>query len=420
MKQVSSVWAEKIHGLIPVMHRVWPAFFVSLLVFAALSRWSLPFIRFDRGYLEIGLITLALFSLLWISRSSLRRLQFPPVSFWFLLMFIFWAGFTALWSPVWVKTLGKAYVLLAVVCIALLMALYVKEMHGSLAWVTLFSLTAVVFLLFVLNIQRWGEFFFPTSNADRQGLTLGTEHPNGAAGYLAALAILGLDRAFAVNETKKKRFLAAGIALFFLFLLIFTSSRTGIFASILAIGLFLLFRFRLTGILKISAGLGLAVFVIFLLLLASGWIQPFWQSFAEQNEDIATLNTRTVLWQMSFEEITRSPFGIGYFATWQFFQSKTLNRFNFDWAYHAHNAFVEVLLTTGYLGAILSALFLAAIAPALGRAYEFPLVSTLAAYIFLDSITEVNLFAPTILMYLFCVFIFSVQTQNVSLSGMVE
>ena len=70
--------------------------------------------------------------------------------------------------------------------------------------------------------------------------------------------------------------------------------------------------------------------------------------------DLATLNGRTPLWAIAFDQIMQHPFlGVGYFASRFFLGSATT--FN---AGHTHNAYIETFLNLGIIGFILLLVFL--------------------------------------------------------------
>jgi O-antigen ligase len=62
-------------------------------------------------------------------------------------------------------------------------------------------------------------------------------------------------------------------------------------------------------------------------------------------EDVTTLNSRTELWAKAFEHVAERPL-VGY----GFYASRYLLMRDFEWGGHAHNTFLEVLLTTGLIG----------------------------------------------------------------------
>ena len=65
-------------------------------------------------------------------------------------------------------------------------------------------------------------------------------------------------------------------------------------------------------------------------------------------DDVSTLNSRTELWAASVKYVLARPIlGVGYFA------SRYLLMKEFPWAGHAHNSFLEVLITTGVVGLLI-------------------------------------------------------------------
>ena len=65
-------------------------------------------------------------------------------------------------------------------------------------------------------------------------------------------------------------------------------------------------------------------------------------------DDVSTLNSRTELWAASVKYVLARPIlGAGYFA------SRYLLVKEFPWAGHAHNSFLEVLITTGLVGLLI-------------------------------------------------------------------
>ncbi|HEX6188087.1 MAG TPA: O-antigen ligase family protein, partial [Pyrinomonadaceae bacterium] len=87
------------------------------------------------------------------------------------------------------------------------------------------------------------------------------------------------------------------------------------------------------------------------LLIFQEWLPAIVRPFV--SDDLYTLNSRTDLWAQTLSYIAAQPIlGTGYFA------SRYVLIKDFSWAGHAHNSFLEVLLTTGLVGLALLAAFL--------------------------------------------------------------
>ena len=71
-------------------------------------------------------------------------------------------------------------------------------------------------------------------------------------------------------------------------------------------------------------------------------------------EDVFTLNGRVALWEFALQSWADSPLiGVGYYAT------RVILLPMFPFAGHTHNSLIEILLSTGLVGALLSLAFLA-------------------------------------------------------------
>jgi O-antigen ligase len=152
--------------------------------------------------------------------------------------------------------------------------------------------------------------------------------------------------------------------------------------------------------LVISVGLAVALFF-------QNSLPAFLRSLVP--EDMATLNSRTELWAKTLSYIWAQPLlGCGYFA------SRYLLVKDFHWAGHAHNSFLEVLLTTGLIGLLILVAFLVLVFKEIcGTRNGFLLGATL--YCLIQGTLNPLFFNPGIAMFVLTIAVLNARTHGPSI-----
>ncbi len=176
-------------------------------------------------------------------------------------------------------------------------------------------------------------------------------HPITTAGMLgiAMLAILGAylglpDRVLNSKWIRVGTFASAGI---FFILLILTNSRGAIVATLAAMVMMMVTtprrRLRRFALLVLVAVIGLSV-AYFLSEAGSSQLEAF-VNRGQTTEQVLSLSQRTTLFDIGMDYFAQKPiFGHGYMIP------GTLLRTHFEWAGHAHNVALEIMMSTGLVG----------------------------------------------------------------------
>lgn len=192
-----------------------------------------------------------------------------------------------------------------------------------------------------------------------------TPHPNALAPAALTFMVLGLGNSTRVEIVNR---LAASATL------LLTGSLTGWLAA-LVVSIYLAStakRNRLTPV----ARMGLSLLLVGLLAGSAVLVPPV---LSEQEQArLATGTGRTALWSLSWEVWTASPIlgqGTGVFG------EGSLTRDRFAWAGHAHNQVLQTLATTGIVGLVALAFYLAVLIRLAREARSRVLVAMLAIHL---------------------------------------
>jgi hypothetical protein len=316
-----------------------------------------------RGLIEFGLILAGLVLLgLYAKAKDLAAFDFRNPSFVLISLFVFWAVISSLWSPNPILTIAKGAELWAVMLAGVMFVSLARGQPGEKQHVetTLaVALIAVLGILILANLYLWGTPLPTTGDESlplhlleeepldliaRPRLILAYAHPLLTGDFLA-LSVICL---FAARLSKLAKVLGITFLLGLLWMADARGPSIAIAAALIAMLWLQLKRNSVRAIvsmLVISLGLGIVLAFQNSLLKPISSVLP---------DDAYTLNSRTELWAKAFEYIGRQPLaGYGYYA------SRYLLMRDFSWAGHAHNSFIEALLTTGLVGLMLLVVYLA-------------------------------------------------------------
>ena len=332
-------------------------------------------------------------------RGRKRYRPLPTAMFWLsmvVVVFAAWAMVTSLIGPFVLIGLVKALQLMAICFIASEVAQDLsmgRQKAGvTAADIIVLSVVAVVALLILSNILVLGTPL-PMSQVDdwpsvdpRPRLILGDNHPLSSA-LLLAIGVISCLNATMPMALRLPMLLGLGG-------LLYLCNARGIAAGCTLGVLFSLFC-RLPRspykLLAIVVGLCAITAAIGAVLLTQS-IDDLVVSLV--GRDAFTLNSRIGLWSFLLAHVPDHPvLGVGYYST----RAYSLEAFPF--AGHAHNSAIEVLFSTGLVGAALFALFIGFLLFVLA-AMPSPLLIGVAPIVFFEGSLNPVLFQPGVGMFL--------------------
>lgn len=370
------------------------AIYIATLTLAALMKVASGDPRASVGggqsVYELGLLALATASLLIWVRGYLPLSLFGRAPILAALLHATWAVLSSIWSLEPLLSLGKGLELLLLVVNAALFVFGLRQ-HGlsrHLYTILTWAILGVTLLFLCFNLVVWGTpVRLEEAELQRVRLWLGYTHPLWGAELLASgLLCSGLSR------------LPLGLKLplmaFFGFLLLLTNARLAVLAALIGFVICLAVRAESDRIPTARFRLLLGTLLTISTVLAVAWFTTP-EFFEEQLDffpsDVRNLNGRLNLWEIVFElafsDPARAALGYGYYA------SRFLFLDFFNWAGHAHQAFLEVLITTGWLGLAMVGCFLWCVAALARRSGSLLSIATFAI---VQSLGEPVLFQPRV------------------------
>lgn len=353
-----------------------------------------------------------------VLRGRRRHLPTSAGAFWLAAVvatFSLWALITSLQGPLMVIGLAKAGELLALCFIAFQVTrdarAAVPTERRRIAGIALTGIVLMTGVLILSNIHLYGRLL-PLENVtivgaqqplfstddwlgidQRPRLLLGMNHPLASALVLAFGVICCID---ASPPWAIKLPVLIGLS----WLLHLCDARGIEAGTVLGVAFALFQKIRpspFRGLLAILA-IAAIVFVAAELVL-SGDLHDLIVGFA--GSDALTLNSRIPLWTYALALVPKHPLmGVGYFST-QFYLLQT-----FPFAGHAHNSFIEVLVSTGMIGAVLFLMFLILWVYALVRTAD-PLLIGISPIVAFEGSLDPILFTPGPGMFLMMLVMFN-------------
>ena len=254
--------------------------------------------------------------------------------------FSIWALSTTVWSDSPLYTFGKSLELFLLVYISALVSSIASQ---CVAWrIDLiesklpYALLTAVVISIIANLVISGEFFSYSEETIYRSsrLSIGTLHPLATADVVSLTVIAFL--ASSVPLRVKTFCFILGVVL-----LVLTGSRGPI-----GVFLFAVWAMFFNKKLGSPGRYGFVLVTVFVVMISAVLLIFLSEElFGMLPEDFSTLNNRTRIWLFAVDIAFDHPMvGVGYFAS-----RESLVRFAADVGM-AHNAYIEVLLTTGIVG----------------------------------------------------------------------
>lgn len=315
--------------------------------------------------------------------SDRRPLALPAVT----ALFAMWAFVTALFSPMLMTGVVKALELLLITGAAYSVACLLSDRPDGGRTLLATGLVAAIATLLVANALRYGTplpiMEIPTN---RPRFMLGNTHPLASA-LLLAMAIVFLLTSRVTLWAKLPLLLAMAILLH---LCDARGSTVGTVAGVLLVG----WRQVPASPLKLLVGMTATIALAGAAVLAAIALDVPRLVIAFVGQDLTSLNGRLGLWALVLDLYAAHPImGVGYFNSRLFLLPSV------DWAGHAHNSALEILLSTGIVGFALFALFLLLWLLALVRTGDTLLLG-LTPIILVEGSLNPVVFTPGIAMFL--------------------
>jgi len=282
----------------------------------------------------------------------------PDLSWWLLPwgLYVGWSIVSTFWSPLKAVSLGQAFGLMVQMMLAFVFALRCTDMGGASKILYHLSMALLAYNSVALTIFAISPEMSGLTRAIIEGTHWGMYHPTavGAAASLGIVILIGARLLLGWRWTRA--WLAPGLMIHAVLLWLAASRMAIALGAGTVLLFFLLFSRRL-----LASGVVAAVCIS-----TAGYIAfdpgleladrafrsaSIYAIRGETEDDLKTFTGRTKLWEMIWDEVKKSPLiGHGYFVSsehgeidvWDGPGNKT-----------AHNVLLQVLVSTGAIGAIL-------------------------------------------------------------------
>ncbi len=331
-------------------------------------------------FIELGLLTLSSIIVTGLVLLGGCRMRLRSGGFFIVACYTLWAMVSSLWSPDMMLSLAKALELGMLCFISMGLVFYIRhnstDTAEALANTLCWAMIASVIFLFMANFVIFGTpFHFSGPGWGRP--------PRLKIAYAHALDLVDLAAltGLAACATKMRVSVALGICGLMFLIIHYADGRSGLAFFLITMAVVWCRRVRSPTWSFLIALSGIAGFALVTLIAVLGpkHLLP---------DNLSTLQGRLPLWEYSITVIQDNALlGVGYYSARYFLTDFAA------WAGHAHNSYVEVLLTTGTVGAMLMIIFLLhAFKTAFSKGQI--LLSAMIVYIALESMFNPILFFP--------------------------
>lgn len=333
-------------------------------------------------FYELGLIVVGIALVLQYALIHDTPITLTDPAFISVCIFGAWALLTTLWSDGPTLTLGKGMELLLLGIGTGMIASVTGHLKSSWSMpdiLTVAFLAALVIFLFA-NIAIWHTpLYRETSveaNVHRTRLVFAYAHPLTVSDFLALAMITLVASRFRLAF---KGVVFATLA----FLLVLTGSRGAPAGLVIALAIMAIVkpksrRAHVAG--AWSTVIAVIAYLLYAELFRGGDV--LFPLRPELTVNTTSLNGRTSLWSYALQLFRERPLvGYGFNAS----RFRLLEPF--PWAGQTHNAYIEIILTTGIIGGVLALLFIVALLRAIFRTKDVYLIS-LTIYVALEGILD--------------------------------
>jgi exopolysaccharide production protein ExoQ len=323
----------------------------------------------------IALCVVAMVSLGWGPKT--QRLRMQGLVAWLPVAFVVWASISAMWSDEIPLTLKRlvSFLILCVIAVAIAKTFTLRQI---ILW-TFF--TMAVYLVIAVIAEMAAGIFHPFSYGYRFS---GIQHPNGEGVQCGLLALSGL---VAGNTETKHRRLYRGFALLGFIFLVLSASRTALIATLLAAAVYTItISSWKTKIMLVPVFVTLVSFLLFLFGagLSSGLQRAVTMGRVDVADSPDSISGRTVIWKDVGPYIAKRPIaGYGYQSFWTTARLTAISEEEQWEVPDSHSAYVDCLLTLGFVGL---ALFALSLLSGLGQVFVSYRITRNSYYAFLGAV----------------------------------
>jgi O-antigen ligase len=311
----------------------------------------------DKGDVAISVIHLSiyifLFFLILLRKDKLKKIINYGLKDKFFICLLALAFFSSLWSQVPVSTFRTAASLIG----SFVLGIYIAASYKLKEILKLFAAVLVIIaLLSIAFIFIYPEISIMHGPNSVEGAWRGIVSHKNAFGALTSLGALLFFIAGLSNKKFGKILFCA--ALFFVFLLLKSNSKTFL---LVLIGTIILFPVFLSIRNLKPLNLAFIIFIIYLLAMSSFLLLINLGAVTGYIGKDITLTGRTGLWALSLESFYKKPIlGYGYNSFWLGYSSVEVASISDALGGYmpvsAHNGYIDLILNLGILGGILFAL----------------------------------------------------------------
>lgn len=262
-------------------------------------------------------------------------------------------------------------------------------------------------------------FFVPSEGLTEKGWAGGIGHPIELGNMMALAASFWL---LSTIQNRKQIFISLPFCILCIAIMQLANSAGAFLVFIsLAVIVFILPIFRRLNFLQANL---LFTFILLLFSAPTIWLLgSFEQTISLFNKDV-TFTGRIPLWNFLIEQKIPDHlwFGHGYSGFWQSWQGSedpaaSVSRLVGDWAVHAHNGFLDIILNLGLIGLILFILsFLVNISRAIklmfiSRNYESIVPLMILTFVFMSNLSQTSIIFPGYIWFLYAMVTTKLQLE---------
>lgn len=368
----------------------------------------------EKGLLSGLLLLMVYVVVLVLLRTRLKQILVNIVLLFqqkYLGLYLGLVVFSSFWSPTPLLSFRGAFALLMISSFAVHFA---REYNWQQNF-QLFRYSQAVIAIFSIFMA----FFVPSEGLTEKGWAGGIGHPIELGNMMALAASFWLLSAI---QNRKQIFISLPICMLCIAIMQLANSAGAfvVFLS-LAVIVFVLPIFRRLNFLQANF---LFTFILLFFSVPTIWLLSSFEQTTSLFGKDTTFTGRIPLWSFLIEQKIPDHlwFGHGYSGFWQSWQGSenpavSVSRLVGDWAVHAHNGFIDIILNLGLVGFVLFILsFLVNIGRAIkllfnSRSYESIIPLMILTFVFISNLSQTSIVFPGYIWFLYVVVTAKLQIE---------